>query len=200
MKIRFFKINYLLIILMLVLYSCVSINKNGYELLSQEQKSKIKIFDESLLINDFLQQEVVDLFQLSPENLKLITKKIDYVLVMRWRPWCSAHKNIEISKFYELSLRHENFYFVLLSESFSFKDITKNVEEIKYMNPVFVYPVSYGNKTKQSRQLFYEQIIKDINLETNVYNDYFLFEKSILKLNTDDSELIEVFLRGKSIN
>ena len=46
MKIRFFKINYLLIFFMLVIFSCVSINKNGYELLSQEQKSKIKIFDD----------------------------------------------------------------------------------------------------------------------------------------------------------
>jgi len=108
-----------------------------------------------------------------------------FVLVKRWRPFCSVQQLETIKLAHEMSLKNPNFQFILISETFDFERISHHVKNLNFKLPVFVYPSSYGNKISKAREVFFSKITQDVEINTNIYSDYFFFVDSKLVLNID---------------
>jgi hypothetical protein len=177
-----------LIILISVFYSLssCSINGNEYSYLTNAEKSHFKPFSDSVKLNTNHSSDSIVIYEITPKDVKAITRQHKFTFVHLWAPYCkgNACQNVfaNLSAIYN-NASQDDLSILLVSFSYSFKDIKHALEGSKFELPIFVLSNSYlGEQTGKAKKTFAREI-DDNNLvpRNKFFVDYFFKDTTLIK-------------------
>jgi len=177
------KIVRLSIILLLTSCGIIMINENDYRSLTDSNKNLIRPFDIELLSEKANNNEQLFLYEINTNDIKNCIRKQKYTWVHLWRPFCPTEscQNINYYLNVENELKHYDFEFLLISETYDFNSIENAVKNSFYDKPIFVLQdLYYGHKIKPNRLKFYNEFKNEYSPKTRIGFDDYLFKDSVL--------------------
>lgn len=178
------------LILTISLSSCtISINENNYLLMSEDERRHFVALP-SPLRSDYevvsAESDSFRVYELCPHVLEQILEKSKYSLIYVWPPYCrSEGSKSALSVMLNLRQKYaaDGLNVMLISNSYSLKEIRRGLLDTKYNLPVYVLGNScYGSKQGGARKKLARELDRNKLLGKNAYfSTYFLTDTMLLK-------------------
>lgn len=171
-------------IFQILLYACVvMINENDYRGLSSKDHEQVKDF--TLLKENQTVDNVNNLilYEINSNQIKEILISHSYTWIHLWRPYCSSQSCQLIDYYSKIKEKYKkyNVEFLLISETYDLFSIRNSLKENPYNDVIYVLSDSYyGHKLLEIRNKFFQDFIKNSNIEIRSTCIDFIFQDTIL--------------------
>lgn len=174
----------LILLTIIALDSCISVNTNGYERLSANDLKHFKPYASE--IAGFTKNDPADpvIYEINSIDLKKELKKNKYTWIHLWRPYCTAEACENINYPMNTAAKN-NIGYYLVATSYDLKAIKESIERTQYAKPVCILQNSYykkagsfNGKTKSLSQLS-KEINNNPKLNSKYIDEYF-FKDTLL--------------------
>lgn len=160
--------------------SCIIINENEYRTLTPQHAERIVGFDTALLNREWPPGEQ-HLIEVNKKDIDFITQQSAITWIKLWRPFCASETCENLALYAMVAENHPDLTFMLVSETYGLKDITKKFRQSNFKLPAYVLKDStYGHKMTPARKKFIAELGHEQPLQPQFLNTDFLFIKDSL--------------------